>query len=156
MRIVYAAIIECAPAQLWPWLEDPERQKRWMPGLLDNEPTTPGPARVGSTFVMTIQEGRRVISFTGEITNYAPYRHLGLRLWTGARQEIEIATDYKMQDLGSRTRLDYTATVDVTTAGLFVRSLAPAFRLIGTARLRRSMKILKQLAEIEAHTPVAA
>ena len=157
METTYTAIIDCSPEQLWPWIEEPDKQKQWMKGLLENVPTSDGPTRVGSTFRMTIQEGRRVAEYDGEITNYDPHRHLGVRFWGEALKGVEMAADYKLQNLGTRTRLDYVATVDTSGAGFFVRLMMPLFKLFSTMQLKSFMKTLKRLAEAEAaQTTVAA
>ena len=150
METNYTVIIDCPPEQLWPWLEEPDKQKQWMKGLLDNVPTTDGPTRVGTTFRMTIQEGRRVANYDGEVTNYAPYRHLGIRFWGEALRGVEMAADYKLQNLGARTRLDYRAVADTTGAGFLMRLLLPLYKLFSTMQLRSFMKTLKHLAEAES------
>ena len=150
METNYTVIIDCTPEQLWPWLEEPDKQKQWMKGLLENVPTTDGPTRVGLTFRMTIQEGRRVAEYDGEVTNYDPHRHLGIRFWGETLQGVEMAIDYRLQNLGARTRLDYTAVADTTGAGFLTRLMLPLFKLFSAIQLRSFMKTLKHLAEAEA------
>ena len=88
METTSTTIIDCSPEHLWPWIEEPDKQKQWMKGLLENVDTSDGPTRVGSTFRMTIQEGRRVTEYDGEVTNYDPYRHLGVRFWGAAHGDL--------------------------------------------------------------------
>ena len=157
MQTHHTVIIDCPPEQLWRWIEDPERQKQWMKGLLENVSTSEGPPRVGSTFRLTIQEGRRVAEYDGEITNYAPYRHLGVRFWGEALKGIEMSADYKLQNLGLRTRLDYVATTDTSGTTFLMKLLAPLFKVFGAIQLKAFMKTLKHLAEAEAtQVPTAA
>ena len=156
MKTTYTTIIDCPPERLWRWIEEPEKQKQWMKGLLENVDTSDGPTRVGSTFRMTIQEGRRVADYDGEITNYDPYRRLGVRFWGAALHGVEMAADYKLQNLGARTRLDYIATADASEAGFFMRLMMPFFKLFGAVQVRRFMKTLKHLAEAEAEQTTAA
>ena len=149
MQTVYTTLIDCPHEQLWPWLEESDKQKQWMKGLLDNVSTSEGSTRVGSTFRMTIREGRRVAAYEGEITNYAPYRRLSVRMWGEALRGVEIAADYQLQDLGGRTRLDYVATADVSGAGVFTKLMLPLFKLFSIVQLKGFMKTLKRLAEAE-------
>lgn len=153
MKTVYTTIINCTPAQLWPWIEEPDRQKQWMKGLLENVSTSEGPTRVGSTFRMTIQEGRHVADYEGEITNYDYQRRLGVRFWGKTLKGVELAADYQLQDLGGRTRLDYVATADTAQAGFFMKLMMPLFKLFSAAQLRGFMKTLQHLAEAEAAQP---
>lgn len=150
MQTRYTTLIDCAPEQLWPWLEEPDKQKQWMKGLLDNVSTSEGPARVGSTFRMTIQEGRRVATYEGEITNYDLHRRLSIRVWGEALRGVEIAVEYQLQDLGGRTRLDYISVADMTEAGFFMKLMMPLYKLFSTIQLKQFMKTLKHLAEAEA------
>ncbi len=150
METTYTTLIDCPPETLWTWIEEPDKQKQWMKGLLENVDTSDGPTRVGSTFRMTIQEGRRVAEYDGEIINYDPYRRLGVRFWGATLQGVEMTADYRLQNLGTRTRLDYTATADTSNASFFMRLMMPLFKLFSAAQLRGFMKTLKHLAEAEA------
>ena len=157
METTYTTIIDCTPEQLWSWIEESDKQKQWMKGLLENVPTSDGPTQVGLTFRMTIQEGGRVAEYDGEVTNYDLHRHLGIRLSGAALKGVELTIDYKLQDLGARTRLDYICTADTSRAGFFMRLMMSLFKLFGAMQLRGFMKTLKRLAEAEAtQTTVAA
>ena len=157
METTFTTIIDCSPEHLWPWLEEPDKQKQWMQGLLENVATSDGPTQVGSTFRMTIREGRVVAEYDGEVTNYDLHRHLGVRFWGTALKGVEMAADYKLQNLGGRTRLDYTAIANTSGAGFFTRLMLPLFKLFGMVQLRGFIKTLKHLAEAEAaQTTVAA
>ena len=156
MQTVYSTLIDCTPEQLWPWLEEPDKQKQWMKGLLENVSTSEEPTRVGSTFRMTIQEGRRVAEYEGEVTNYDLHRHLGIKFWGEMLRGVEIYVDYQLQDLGDRTRLDYLSTADTSEADFFIKLMMPLYKIFGMAQLKRFMKTLKRLAEAEAaQAPVA-
>ena len=61
-----------------------------------------------------------------------------------------MAADYKLQNLGSRTRLDYVATADTSGAAFFIKLMVPFFKLFSTIQLKRFMKSLKACAEAEA------
>ncbi len=155
-QTVYSTLIDCTPEQLWPWLEEPDKQKQWMKGLLENVSTSEGPTRVGSTFRMTIQEGRRVAEYEGEITNYDLHHRLSVKMWGKALRGVEIYVDHQLQDLGGRTRLDYISSADASGAGFFMKLMLRLYKIFGMAQLKRFMKTLKHLAETEAvQAPVA-
>src|SRR5262245_29571123 len=78
MRTCYTGEFGCTPQRLWRFLEEPELQKQWMKGLLDNQQTSEGPPGVGSTFRMKIKEGSRVADYDGKITAYDPPRQLAV------------------------------------------------------------------------------
>lgn len=150
MQTVYTTLIDCTPEQLWPWLEEPDKQKQWMEGLLENVSTSEGPTRVGSTFRMTIQEGRRVVEYEGEVTNFDRNRRLSIKFWGEMLRGVEMYVDYQLQDLGGRTRLDYISAADTSGAGFFMKLMLRLYKIFGMAQLKRFMKTLKHLAEAEA------
>jgi carbon monoxide dehydrogenase subunit G len=141
--------VACAPAHLWKFIYEPERQKLWMKGMLENRPTSEGPTRVGSTFHMRIKEGTKSADYDGEVTAYDPPKHLGIRFWGGTFPKgMKMRADYRLTDLGGRTRLDYVAEVDSEKKPPFLmRLLMPLFLLFGKLQLRSFMKTLKRLAE---------
>lgn len=137
------------PARVFPWIEDPERQKRWMKGLEANEVVGGGPTRVGARTRMLIKEGGRRAEYDGEVTAYEPPRRLAIRMWGGALPKgMELHVDYRLHDLGGgRTRLEYEGWCDVH--GFFMRLFAPLMKLFGGLQLRSFLKRLKLLAEAE-------
>ncbi len=150
MQTVYSTLIDCTPEQLWPWLEEPDKQKQWMKGLLEKVSTSEEPTRVGSTFRMTIKEGRRVVEYEGEVTNYDLHHRLSIKFWGEMLRGVEIYVDYQLQDLGDRTRLDYLSTADTSEAGFFIKLMMPLYKIFGLVQLKSFMKTLKHLAEAEA------
>jgi hypothetical protein len=147
MRIIHTTWFNCPAARLWPFLDEPERQKLWLKGLLSNELTSEGPVRPGSTFRMCIQEGRKVGTYDGEITAHEPPRHLGLRFWGGALPAgLTMQVDYRLSEEGGRTRLDYEANME-GRCGFFLRLLLPLVKVFSKMQLRSFLKTLKRLAE---------
>lgn len=156
MHIVYTALIECRPEHLWSWLDDPEKQKRWLHGLEGSTLTNRNVPRVGTTFRMTFQTSRRPIRVDGEYTNYLPHRHLGVRYGSPTLRGVELQVDYKLQDLGRRTRLEYRAAADTSRAPAMIQILAPLFKLVGALHLKRTLKTLQACAEAEEEALITA
>ena len=148
MRIAKTVEIACAPEQLWPFLDEPEKQKRWMKGLLANEQT--GPRGVGSTFRMTIQEGRKAAEYQGEVTAYDPPRHLAVRFGGGAFPKgMCMHVDYRLVPQVGRTRLDYVAEAGGARLPWVFRLLMPLLQLFSRLQLNSFLRTLKRLAEEE-------
>jgi carbon monoxide dehydrogenase subunit G len=149
MRVVCHKEINCTPEHLWSFLAEPDQQKRWMKGLLENARTGPGPDGVGSTFRLKIKEGRRVQEYDGETVAFDPPRHLAVRFWGGAFKEgMVMRVDYRLTPLDGRTRLDYVAELEAgCRLGLFLRLLLPLIKLFGKMQLRGFLKTLQRLAE---------
>ena len=82
LRCETTVTIARPPAEVFPWLVDPDKVAQWMSGLERYEPLEPGPLRVGSRiaqrlsvsgyelgFELTVKEldppGRAVLTFSG-------------------------------------------------------------------------------------------
>jgi carbon monoxide dehydrogenase subunit G len=151
MRIERVTEIACTPERLWPFLHEPEKQKLWMKGLLENTPTGEGSGGPGSTFRMKIKEGGRVAEYDGEVTAIDPPRHLAVRIWGGGFPTgMVMHVEYRLTGLDGRTRLDYAAWSDTGRCGLFLRLLMPLFQLFGRIQLAGFLRKLKKLAEAPA------
>jgi uncharacterized protein YndB with AHSA1/START domain len=70
MKITNTVDIKATPAEVFPWLEDPERGKRWMTSVAGGDFIRKTPEKVGSTFLEYVQEGGRRIEIHGVITDY--------------------------------------------------------------------------------------
>ncbi len=145
MRIEHSVEINCSPEQLWPYLEEPEKQKLWMKGVISNEPTDPGPTRVGSRSVMKIKEGGKIAEYNIEVVKYEPPKFMGIKMWGGSFKDMEVFVDYKLNDLKGRTRLDYICTVE--PQGFFMKMMMPLFKMFSLMQLKSFFKTLKSLAE---------
>jgi hypothetical protein len=151
MRIATTTLFNCARERLWPFLVEPELQKQWMKGLLENVPTSEGPQRPGSTFRMKIQEGRKAADYRGEVLAHDPPAHLAIRFWGGCfPQGLVMRVDYRLSAQDGQTRLDYAAEPEAGRLGLFLRLMMPLFQLFGKMQLRGFLKTLKRLAEAPA------
>ena len=116
MHIEYRAEFRCTPEQLWPFLDEPEKQKLWLTTLVDIVSTSRHPCAVGATFDMQAREGRRISRYEGRINAYDPPRHLGVSFWGGSfGRGVVMRVDYRLADLGARTRLRIYAEVDTDT-----------------------------------------
>lgn len=155
MKITHTVDIAASPSLVWTYLEDREKQKQWMHGVVDNHATSDGPTRPGSTFRMSIKEGRKVVEYNGEILAYVVDEHMQVRLTGGClRSDMSMTADYRLSGGSSDgTRLDYTCTADLH--GMW-RLGAPFFKLMAGYQARRFIRSLRELAERETRTPMLA
>ena len=145
MRVEHSIEIACSPEHLWLYLEEPEKQKLWMKGVLSNESAEAGPTRVGSRSVMKIKEGGKIASYDIEVLRYAPPEHLGIKIWGGSFSDMVAFVDYTLHDLCGRTRLDYLFTVE--PQGFFMKLMIPLFKRFSVMQIKSFFKTLKSLAE---------
>lgn len=151
MHIDYRAEFHCRPHHLWPFLDEAEKQKLWLTTLVDLVPTSAIARAAGSTFDMRVREGRRIAQYEGRINAYEPNRHLGVSFWGGALGPgVVMCVDYRLADLGSRTRLEYSADIDTAQLPGPLKLAIPLARVFTFFQLRYFMRNLRRLAEAAA------
>ena len=154
MNIQETMYFRCTRELLFSYIEEPEKQKLWMKGLLSNETTSPGRKGAGTKFRMVIQEGRKPVSYDGEVTAHDWPSRIEVRIWGGALPAgMAMRADYRLSEEEGRTRLDYTARAE-GKIGFFMRMMFGVFKVFGRMQLRRFLKTLKGL--VEAPTREAA
>ena len=148
MKIRHSVEINCPPEVIWTYLDDSEKIKQWMKGVVEDVPTSEGPTGVGSTFRMSIKEGRKVHDFDGEILAYDVNRHMVVRLTGGClKEDMSMIVDYRLTQTGpGRTRLDYEGGGELT--GLW-RLAAPIMAVFCKLQIKSFFRTLKSLAESE-------
>lgn len=153
MHVEFRGEIRCTPWQLWPFLDDPEKQKLWLTTLIDIVPTSQSPRSVGSTFDMRVHEGRRVSQYEGRVNAYDPPRHVGAQFWGGAFPPgVYMQVDYRVADLKTHCRLEYKAEVDTTAMRGAIKLAMPIARLFTFFQTRYYMRNLQRMAEAAARS----
>ncbi|MBI3837126.1 MAG: SRPBCC domain-containing protein [Planctomycetia bacterium] len=153
MHVEFRAECRCTPWELWRFLDETEKQKLWMTTLLEITTTSQLPRAVGTTFDMRVREGRRIARYEGRINAYDPPRHLGVSFWGGALSRgVVMQVDYRLADLGSRTRLEYYALIDTEPLSGPIKLAIPIARVFMFFQLRYFMRNLKRLAEASARS----
>ena len=148
MEMTHSIEIERPPDVVWRYLDDPEKQKLWMKGLVSNEPTDDRTG-VGSRFKMRIKQGRRISEYEGEVLTYDAPRHLGIKFWGGCMKNMPpMHVDYTLTDLGGRTRVDYKSACE--GGGLGWRIMWVLFRWIAKMQIKGFFATMKRLAEEES------
>ena len=151
MHVAYRAEVRCTPWQLWPFLDEVEKQKLWLTTLLDVVPTSQTPRTVGATFDMRVREGRRISRYEGRINAYEPPRHLGVSFWGGAFQPgMVMQVDYRLADLGATTRLEYYAEINTENLRGPIKLAIPLARVFTFFQVRYFLGNVKRLAEAAA------
>jgi hypothetical protein len=139
--------------QLWPFLDDAEKQKLWFTNLVDISPTSANPRTVGSTFDLRVREGRRISQYEGRVNAYDPPRHLAVSFWGGYfRPGMVMHVDYRVADFGTHCRLEYCAEIDLDNLRGASRLAIPIARVFTFFQLRYFMRHLKRVAEAAARS----
>ncbi len=151
MRIEYRIEMRCTPRQLWPFLDEADKQQQWLTTLIDFVPTSTNPRAVGSTFDLRVREGRRISHYEGRINAYDPPKHLGVSFWGGVFQPgMVMCVDYRIAELPTGCRLEYYAEIDIEELRGPRKLAIPLARVFAFFQLRYFMRNLKRVAEAAA------
>jgi carbon monoxide dehydrogenase subunit G len=106
MRITHTIVIAASPAEVFCWIDDPERAKRWMSSVESSRILHETPERVGTTFVETVAEGGRSTELRGTVVGYEPDRWLAMHL-VGESHAVDV--EFRLEPAAAGTRLTQDA-----------------------------------------------
>ncbi len=135
-------------ANLFTYLDDSEKIRQWMIGVVEDRPTSEGPTRVGSTFECDIKEGRKVVTYQGEVMKFEQDKHMNVKLIGGCgKKPMTMYADYVLTELGpNRTRMDYTCTCQLPP-GILYTLMSPLFKFMGKSMIKKFFRKLHELVE---------
>jgi carbon monoxide dehydrogenase subunit G len=106
MRVTRSIEIAAEPADVFPWLDDPELAKRWMTSVAESRILHETPDRIGTTFVETVADGSGSTEMRGTVVSHEPDRSLAMHL-VGERHEVDV--EFRLERIPGGTRLTQTA-----------------------------------------------
>lgn len=156
--------IAAPPAHVFDWIEDPEKQRRWMKDVVSNEAVAGPdgvvpPTGVGTRSIMKIKEGRRISEYQIEVTEIDRPRRLAVVMTGGcfpAGASMRPTYELESRDGGAATQLTYRCACHFPAPGFFLRLFMPLFSLFGKRMLRGMMRSLKEQAEASAPSATTA
>jgi uncharacterized protein YndB with AHSA1/START domain len=80
MKITNEVEIEATPAEVFYWLEDPDRAMEWTTSVKEWRIIQEIPNRIGTTFCETIEEDDHVLKMRGVVTEFVPNKRFGVHL----------------------------------------------------------------------------
>ncbi|MBZ5523370.1 MAG: SRPBCC family protein [Acidobacteriia bacterium] len=143
----YAVDINRPAADVWPWITEPEKQKKWISWLSEARTLTPDPFRVGSREAWVMVDpgmNSQRIEIDSEVTSVVPNERLELRV--ASRGMFSGDAAYRLTPLpGGGTRvLNYG---DYRYDQWFSRLLEPLVSPEAQKKLKTDMGRLKALVE---------
>ncbi|MET7021380.1 SRPBCC family protein [Bacillus mycoides] len=149
MIITFQMEIQAPIEKAFSYLEDPEKQMKWMQGLEGTEHiTTYDPANpVGTKFKQRLRERGQVQEYEGQVIAYEKNSLLGIQLDLPAflievKYQLEILTD-------KSCRLSLTERIEAKT--LISKIMNFLFRGIIKRTIKKQMILLKQSVEESTH-----
>ena len=140
IRNEYVAEFERPVEEVFAFVDDDDKVKQWIGGLLETRRTTAGQPGVGSRFHQKIKVGNRVMEMNGELLAYEPGRFLSVKIDS---EMGEMKVNYDFAEINGGTRLTYTC--DSQYRSLFYRLLSPLIKRITQQKLQKDFARLKQL-----------
>ena len=134
--------IEASPERVFAWLDDAQKVMQWVPNLIENQDLERTADQVGSTFRHVYLEHGHRMEMHGVVTAFVANQRLTSEISGDA---FDLLVDYRLEDLGGRTRLTQDSTVSFK--GL-MKILGPVMTLFTRKSL---MKLLQEsLAKLKA------
>ncbi|WJE53577.1 SRPBCC family protein [Bacillus cereus] len=147
MLITFQMDIQAPIEKAFSYLEDPEKQMKWIQGLEGTEHiTTFNPANpVGTKFKQRLRERGRVQEYEGQVIAYKKNSLLGIQLHLPA---FLIEVKYQLEVLTDKScRLFLTEKIEAKT--LFTKIMNFLFRGIIKRTIKKQTILLKQSVEGE-------
>lgn len=136
--------IDRPPTVVWEYLVEPAKMQQWMTGLKKVEQVSSGPNSAGAEHRITFEERGKVAEMKVVNTAFKPPHHIAIDMSGGNMGKLVMHVDYKLSDLGGKTRLNYVASCQLR--GLYWL-LAPLLKLAGNSQAKKFLNNLKRVAE---------
>ncbi|MDJ0754473.1 MAG: SRPBCC family protein [Ardenticatenaceae bacterium] len=145
MKLSHTIDIFATPAQVFFWLEDPDRAVQWMTSVTQTEIFHRTSNRIGTTFRETVTENGRSTELRGVITDFSQNKRLGFFL-EGDFNTVQV--EFVLQQMGTFTRLTQTAAVHFKG---FLRLISlfwgPRFKRSILSQMQEELEALKLVCE---------
>ncbi|HKR13754.1 MAG TPA: SRPBCC family protein [Pyrinomonadaceae bacterium] len=128
--------------EVFAYVDDDDKVKLWIGGLLETRRTTAGKPGVGSKFHQKLQIGKRVMELDGELLEYERNRRVRVKMNFHLG---EMNATYNFTESGGCTELAYTC--DSHYRSLFYRLLSPLIKRMAQQKLREDFARLQLLLQ---------
>lgn len=145
MRTQGSVEIDAPPERVFYWIDDAERVKAWLPNLVESEDLEVTGNRIGSTFRQVYLENNCRMEMQGVVTGYEPNRRLACEMHSNG---FDLTVDYRLEDLGGRTRLTQDSQVRMKGLWRIVGLvMGPFLRRSSQRQLDQALATLKRCVE---------
>ena len=128
--------------EVFSYVDNDDKVKLWIGGLLETKRTTSGTPGVGSRFHQKLQIGKRVTELDGELLEYEKNRRVRVKMNFNLG---EMDVTYNFTESGGCTELAYTC--DSQYRSLFYRLLSPLIKRMAQQKLREDFARLQLLLQ---------
>jgi uncharacterized protein YndB with AHSA1/START domain len=152
-RVVAEIVIDRSAPQVFLWLTDDNRVKRWIGGLTEIWPVAaPAGGEVGKKFHLVEYYNAQRVEMDMEVTKFEKDRALSIFVSsTGDPNNGFTETgDYTLSEQNGKTRLRFE--VQTKYSGFVLRMLEPMITPKAQEKLQEDFRRMKELAEAEPKT----
>ena len=128
--------------EVFSYVDNDDKIKLWIGGLLETKRTTSGTPGVGSRFHQKLQIGKRVMELDGELLEYQKNRRVRVKM---NFDQGEMNVTYNFKESGGCTELAYTC--DSQYRSFFYRLLSPLIKRMAQQKLREDFARLHGLLQ---------
>ena len=80
MKILFSDAINNSPENIYPWIENPDKARKWQKGVKGGHVIKKTENIIGTTFTETIEEKGRKLEMKGVITKYVKNKIMGFHI----------------------------------------------------------------------------
>jgi carbon monoxide dehydrogenase subunit G len=135
-------VINKPPAEVFPWLTEPEKLTKWLTGLVESKALTEGGLRVGAKSQETVEVGGERTVMEVEVTAVEPPKLLVVRITS---EGFVGDSRYTLEQDGSSTKLRYLGDFRYTV--FMAKLLEPLITPAAQGKLVQDFERLKVLVE---------
>lgn len=110
MEINKSVTIECEAQELWRWLTEFDKMKKWNKSVIKEEHVSSGEVREGFTTKLLIKEGKKEVWYENQVLNYNPCQYLRISLKGGGLGKNPMNVSYELIRKNNTTALNYKCT----------------------------------------------
>lgn len=147
MKINKSIIINCKPQELWRWLTEFEKLRKWNKSIVEQQYISSGEVGPGYLTKVLIEEGKKRVWYENEILEYQPNKLLTISLKGGSLGKAPMVIEYEVKEQDSQLELSYKSTWK--PVGLLLMLLHPLIKKMSNKNVDNALLTLKQQIEIQ-------
>ncbi len=128
MNIKKTNTFNCDAAELWSWLVEFEKIKKWNCSIIDKQDVSTGQASPGFKSKMLLKEGKKSVWYDSEILEYNPPSNLKMELRGGSLGKSPMFVEHHLKQNGGQVTHEYVVNWEPKgfLLKLFHKSIAKA------------------------------
>lgn len=145
MKIRKLVQIDCSKEELWSWLTEFEKIKKWNSTIVKQEQVSQGETKEGFKTKVLIKEGRTSHWYNNEIMTYRPNEILQLVLSGGNLGKNPMFVEYLIKEKNNKIELSLSS--QWRPSGFILKLLYPLIKIKAAKNTEEVLQELKKQIE---------